>query len=202
MKLRYSPTSPYVRKVTVCALELGLEIERVDTDPWDPASDIGADNPLGRVPALITDAGECLYDSVVICEYLDSLSTAHALFPTDASRWHVLRQHAMLNGVLDAGVNAIIERAKRPAEFKWEGWVEFQFEAVRRALAVFASEVAGFGNQPLNIAHITAGTALGYLDFRYADDIHWRKDHPAIADWYATFSQRDSIQATVPKMPS
>lgn len=203
MKLRYSPTSPYVRKVSITAIELGLagQLEHIDTNPWDANSDIVTDNPLGRVPALTTDAGECLYDSVVICEYLDSLSTAQTLFPADGSRWVLLRQHALMNGVLDAGINAFIERMRRPDNLQWGEWVDFQLAAVVRALAVMAGEVAGFNGQPLNIAHITAGVALGYLDFRFADDVDWRAMHPELADWYAGFSQRESMQVTVPRMP-
>lgn len=203
MKLRHSPTSPFVRKVTVSAIELGLaeRIEFIDTNPWDAESDLVLDNPLGRVPALIIDDGIQLYDSVVICEYLDSLSDAHTLFPVDSSRWRVLRQHALMNGVLDAAVLAIIERLKRPAELQWPEWIDFQLATVRRALAVAASEVQEFDGQPLNIAQITAGVALAYLDFRFHDDIDWRTDQPALADWYKEFSQRESMQSTVPKAP-
>ena len=203
MKLRYSPTSPYVRKVVVSAIELGLsdQLDYVDTNPWDESSDIVDDNPLGRVPALTTSAGDCLYDSVVICEYLDSLSDAQNLFPAGEQRWQVLRQHAMMNGVLDAGINAIVERLRRPDNLKWDEWVEFQLGAVRRALAVMASEIDGFDGQPLNIAQITAGITLGYVDFRFADDVNWRADHPVLADWYESFSQRQSMQATIPKTP-
>ncbi len=203
MKLRYSPTSPYVRKVSICAIELGLadRLERVATNPWDADSDLAIDNPLGRVPALITDSGESLYDSVVICEYLDSHSSAQSLFPADSARWRVLRQHALMNGVLDASVLAVIERMQRPTELQWQGWIDFQLNTVRRALAVAAGEVSKFDRQPLNIAQITAGAMLGYLDFRFPDDINWRAELPALADWYAEFSQRESMQTTVPKMP-
>ena len=204
MKLRYSPTSPYVRKVDICAMELGIadQIEHVDTDPWDPATDLVVDNPLGRVPALLMDDGDILYDSGVICQYLDTRSDAAELVPNDARRWRVLRQHEMMNGVLDASVNALIERAKRPSELFWSDWVTFQLGAVRRALGVLAGEIDDLAAEPINLAQITAGVALGYLDFRFGDDIDWRSDHPALADWYAEFSQRESMLATVPKAPS
>lgn len=203
MKLRYSPTSPYVRKVSICAIELGLadRLEHVDTNPWDTDSDLVVDNPLGRVPALIIDDGQHLYDSVVICEYLDSLSDMHTLFPSDSTRWRVLRQHALMNGVLDASVLAIIERMRRPVELQWPEWVDFQLAAVRRALSVAADEAADDNRQALNIAQITTGVALGYLDFRFPDDIEWRAENSALADWYGEFSQRKSMRMTVPKMP-
>ena len=204
MQLRFSPTSPYVRKVTVCAIELGLnnQLQRVDTNPWDPESDITTNNPLGRVPALALEDGSYLYDSIVICEYLDSLSDTHDLFPKDSNRWQVLRQHALANGILDAGINAVVERLRRPEDLKWEGWVDFQFEAIRRALTVMNAEVEQFEQQRLNIAHITAGASLGYLDFRFADDLDWRADNPQLKKWYEGFSQRESMQATIPQAPA
>ncbi len=97
MKLRYSQTSPYVRKVVVCAAELGLS-ERIELTPSGPrnVADVRQDNPLGKVPALLTDAGEALYDSPVICEYLDSLHDGEALFPVAGeARWRALRQQAL-----------------------------------------------------------------------------------------------------------
>ena len=204
MQLRFSPTSPYVRKVVVCAIELGLidRIENIDTDPWDPETDLVHDNPLGRVPALTTDDGEMLYDSAVICQYLDSLSDTCELFPSDARRWRVLRQHEMMNGVLDAGVAGLIERAKRPEDKVWMDWVNFQLGAVRRALAVMSTEIDALAREPLNIAQITTGIALGYLDFRYADMLDWRSEHASLATWYERFSERESMVASVPVAPS
>ncbi|MEM7208564.1 MAG: glutathione S-transferase N-terminal domain-containing protein [Pseudomonadota bacterium] len=203
MKLRFSPTSPYVRKVSVCAIELGLSdrLEQVMTDPWDSSNDLSDDNPLGRVPALIDDNGQHLYDSAVICEFLDSLSDAAALFPADDSRWRVLRQHALADGLIDAGVNALIERFKRPQETSSEEWAQFQLDAVRRALVTLENDVADFSGAPINIAQITCGVALGYLDFRYKDEIDWRANCLQLASWYEEFSQRDSMLQTVPKMP-
>jgi len=186
MKLRFSPTSPYVRKVSVCAIELGLadQLEQVMTDPWNPLSDLSDDNPLGRIPALIDARGQHLYDSAVICEYLDSLSEKAVLFPAGDSRWRVLRQHALANGLLDAGVNALIERFKRPQGTSSEEWAQFQLDAARRALLALETDVADFAQVPINIAHITCGVALGYLDFRYTDEIDWRTGCPQLAAWY------------------
>src|SRR3546814_4963738 len=107
MKLRYSPTSPYVRKVNVVAIETGLQdrIERVPTVTADPASGLAKDNPLGKVPVLITDDGMRLYDSPVICEYLDSLHEGPKLIPTEGiARWVTLSQQALADGLLDAAI--------------------------------------------------------------------------------------------------
>src|SRR3990167_1033017 len=107
MKLRYSPTSPYVRKVSVTLIETGLDknIERVATSVWDPKTDIGKDNPLGKIPTLITDDGAVLYDSPVICEYLDGLHKGPKLFPASGeARWRALRLQALGDGMTDAGI--------------------------------------------------------------------------------------------------
>ena len=117
MKLRYSPTSPYVRKVTVTAQETGVQprIERVPTVTTDPASGLAKDNPLGKVPTLILDDGERLYDSPVICEYLDGLhGGAKIVPPAGPERWVALRRQALADGILDAAVLRLME-TRRPA---------------------------------------------------------------------------------------
>ena len=120
MKLCYSPTSPYVRKVVVTAMETGLEpgIERIANNVWDPATDIAATNPLGKVPALTTDDGAVLFDSPVICEYLDSLHDGAKLFPAAGpARWRALRQQALCDGILDAGILRMLEgRLRRSSD--------------------------------------------------------------------------------------
>ena len=203
MKLCYSPTSPYVRKVNVCAIELGLDhqMERVGINPWAPEPELLQKNPLGRIPVLVTDDGVCLYDSVVICEYLDSLSDRHTLFPQGADRWSVLRQHALSNGVIDASVNALVERVRRPENLMWQDWIDFQLDAVRCGLVAMEQDSKAFDGERLTVAQITAGVALGYLDFRFAADVDWRSEHPHLAQWYETFAERNSMLATVPKAP-
>jgi glutathione S-transferase len=107
MKLRYTPPSPFVRKVLVLAIEAGLRerIELVPTKPWDPGTDLPLDNPLGKVPALVTDEAGVLYDSRVICEYLDLLHDGSPFFPSSgARRWRVLRRQALADGIMDAAV--------------------------------------------------------------------------------------------------
>jgi len=200
MKLRYTSTSPYVRKVCVTALETGLDdrIERVVTDTRNRDSGIARDNPLGKVPALITDEGEKLYDSPVICEYLDSLTAGPRLFPPEGpERWQALRLQALGDGMLDAALLAMIETKRRPEALRWADWMALQQVKIQHGLDQLEREAAALDG-PLTIGTITVGCALGYLDFRFAED-DWRHLHPALAAWYEAFSRRPSMRATVPR---
>ena len=194
MKLRYSPTSPFVRKVLVVAIETGLDgrIERVPTTvvPVQPNEDLSHQNPLMKVPTLVTDDGQVLFDSRVICEYLDSLHTGSRLIPAaNTARWTALRQQALGDGILDAGVLNRYETAVRPKDKQWAEWSAGQMRKIRNGLAAL--------DGPLTIGPIAIGCALGYLDFRYAGE-GWRERHPALAKWYAEFAKRKSMLATVP----
>ena len=203
MKLRYSPSSPYVRKVTVTAIETGLDdrIERIATNPWDPASDLPDDNPLGKVPALVTENGETLYDSAVICEYLDSLHDGAKLFPADGvARWKALKLHALGDGILEAAVLCFVENARRPEELRWSGWLDRQKEKIGRALDWLEGE-AGSLTGPLTIGHITVASALAYLDFRMPED-DWRPGRERLAEWFGQMNARPSMQATIPANPT
>ena len=200
MKLRFSTTSPYVRKVSVTAIELGLDgrIERVATNTMDPKSDHGADNPLGKVPALITDDGERLYDSPVICEYLDSLAEGPKLFPpAGAERWRALRRQALADGILDAAILRMLETRRRPEALRWDGWVRLQSGKIAKALDQLEREADGLDG-PLTIGEIAVGCALGYLDFRFPDE-DWRAARPALAAWYEGFAGRPSMRQTAPR---
>jgi glutathione S-transferase len=202
MKLCYSATSPYVRKVIVAGIELGLDgkIERQPTSAWDPATKLGEINPLGKVPALVTDAGEAFYDSPVICEYLDSLAGGGKLFPAAGpERWTALRRQALADGIMDAGVSARLE-SQRPAGKKSEEWIERQRAAVFRALDALEAEAPALGGK-VDIGHVAIGCALGYLDFRFAADA-WRQGRPNLAAWFESFAKRPSIATTVPKDPA
>ncbi len=202
MRLRYSPTSPYVRKVSVSATELGLaeRIERIPTDTLDPNSGLAEHNPLAKVPALILEGGEVLYESPVICEYLDSLNDGTKIFPpAGPERWTALRQQALGDGILDAAILRMLETLRRPEALRWRGWVDKQTGKVTRALDRLEAE-AGALVGPLTIGQITAGCALGYLDFRFPDD-KWRAGRPNLAAWYEDFAGRPSMQETDPQAP-
>jgi glutathione S-transferase len=199
MKLRFSPTSPYVRKVLVVAHEVGVErlIDKVPTDPWDPAGDLSNDNPLGKVPALLCETGEVLYDSPVICEYLDSLHSGTRVFPAQGgARWQTLTLQALADGILDAAVLSLLE-FRRPEALRSQDWIGVQKSAIERALNQLENEASGWDPR-ISIGQITVGCALGYLDFRFAED-GWRNSRPKLAEWYAVFSARPSMQATVPQ---
>jgi glutathione S-transferase len=199
MKLHWSPRSPFVRKVMIVAHERGLvdRIERVRTVAamTKPHAELMQDNPLSKIPTLVLDDGSVLYDSPVICEYLDGLGGAPKLFPAEpAARFTALRRQALGDGFLDLLVLLRDERMRaRPSD------VHKTSAAVRKA-AVLQSldrEAEVLADGPLSIGHVAIGCALSYLDFRYAED-DWRKDHPRLARWHASFAARPSVQATEP----
>lgn len=198
MKIYYSPTSPYVRKVLAVAHELGLadRIERLPAaaHPVNRDREILAHNPLGQVPTLLTDEGVMLADSRVICEYLDTLAGG-ALFPASGpARWRALTDQALGDGALAAALLARYETAVRPAEKQWKEWRDGQFDKIATTLAWIEKNAASFGDR-VDIGTITFGCALGYLDLRFAD-LAWRDKHPATAAWYARFDERPSMAAT------
>ncbi|MFO1152917.1 MAG: glutathione S-transferase N-terminal domain-containing protein [Rhodospirillales bacterium] len=202
MKLYYSPTSPYVRKVSVVALETGLavNIERIPTNVQAPDAAFVAANPLSKVPALITDDGLVLFDSPVICEYLDSLHGGRRLFPDqEPERWLALRRQALADGIADATALCRMELL-RPEAKRWSGWVDRQWGKVTRGLDVLAGEAATLADGPSTIGEIAVGCALGFLDFRFADR-DWRPGRPSLAAWYEAFAAHPSMQATAPHEP-
>lgn len=204
MKLRYSPTSPYVRKVSITAIETGLadRIERVSTDPWSAETDLGQANPIGKVPCLITDAGDAVYDSPVICEYLDSQHTGTKVIPEAGdARFKALTLAAAGDGMLDAGVLLLIETVRRPGELKWDWWAERQQTVINRCMDVADAAADGMATTdgPITIAEIAIGAGLGWIDLRFPD-MGWRSDRPALADWFDRISDRPSFEQTVPQV--
>lgn len=199
MKLFYNPASPFVRKVLVTAIECGIDdqitTEALALTPVSPSESLNADNPLGKIPALVLDNGETLYDSRVICEYLNEIGNG-ALFPTDDSRWGSLRWQAIADGMCDAAVTVRYETFVRPQDKQWDQWIENQKQKYRRALGSLEAEAASFGNT-IDIGTLSIAIALDYLDFRYADEA-WRDQHPALAAWHSTISTRPSLQQTLP----
>ena len=197
MKLHFSPASPYVRKVMACAIARGIDgrIETVATNPHVSPAELLADNPLSKVPALVTDDGIAVYDSPVICEYLDTLGDAPPLFPPtgSAARLRAQIMHAAADGILDA---AVARRLNMPHP-QDEGRKAFdarQKAAVDRALDVLERD------PPQGLADIGAiavGCALGYLDFRFAHE-PWREAHPKLAAWFAEVSKLPPLARTVP----
>ncbi|SEG85602.1 glutathione S-transferase [Marinobacterium lutimaris] len=200
-KLFYASTSPYVRKVMVTAHQLGLveQIEKLDSaaHPVERDQRIAEFNPLAKVPAMQTADGIALYDSRVICEYLNTYAGG-TLFPESApQRWASLTRQALGDGMLDAALLARYESVARPADKQWHTWRESQLIKIRAALAEIEAQVARFSTEPEDIGLITIGCALGYLDFRFPE-LDWRSDCPAAALWFAKFDQQPSMAATRP----
>ena len=197
MKLYFSPTSPYVRKVMACAITRGIDdrIEQVATNPNDSRPEFVAINPLSKVPALITDDGVALFDSPVICEYLDSIGDALPMFPDrGAARWRALKLQAMGDGILDASVPRRGELMK-PRDEGRAAWIARQEAVVDRTLDALEAEPP---HRHIDIGSITVACALGYLDFRFAAQ-PWRKERPHLAAWFEAFAQNPGIAQTAPR---
>lgn len=199
MKLHWSPRSPFVRKVMIVALERGVadRITRLRTvaATAKPHSELMQDNPLSKIPTLVLDNGAVLYDSRVICEYLDSLDGAPKFFPQQPeARMTALRRQALGDGFLDL---LVLNRNERDRAAPSDGHLA---SAAIRTVAVLAQlerEAEALAATPFDIGHVSIGCALSYLDFRYAGG-EWRKNHLRLAKWHASFLARPSVQATQP----
>ena len=200
MRLFHSPTSPFVRKVVVVLHEAGLldEVELVPSGgtPIAPGTLPIARNPLGKVPALERDDGAALYDSRVICRYLDAKAGA-GLYPEAPRVWETLTLEATGDGMLDAALLMVYEGRVRPEDLRYAPWVEAQWSKVDRSLDAIEARWMAHLAGPLDIGHIAVGCALGYLDLRQPGR-DWRAGRPALAAWEARFSARPSMQATRP----
>ena len=202
MQLYFNPASPYVRKVRVTAHELGLgdeiELISVSLTPVSPHEGVRSCNPVGKIPALITDDAGTFYDSPVICEYLDARAGGHRIFPVaGAARWTALRRQAVADGIMDAAVLTRYEEAVRPKELRWQEWVDGQLLKIRTALDALEREnLEGV----FDIGTISIACALGYLDLRFASE-GWRNSRPRLAAWAAAIGKRPSLASTAPAAP-
>jgi glutathione S-transferase len=201
MKLFYSPTSPYVRKVMVTAIEKGLDgqIEKLAAaaSPVKPDMTLAASNPLGKVPCLITDDGRALFDSSVITAYLDQLKAPH-LIPSDVKgRFDCLTLESLADGFLDAGILLRYEHAMRPEAKRWDDWINGQMGKIERAMDALETTYASQLTGPLTVGQIAVACALGWFDFRYGH-VDWRKSRPNLALFAKTFGERPSMKATMP----
>jgi glutathione S-transferase len=198
MKLFYSPTSPYVREVLVVAHEAGLadRIENVTAaaNPINRDKAIIAHNPLGQVPTLLTDDGQMLADSRVICEYLDHIGCGGKLFPRNTARWQVICDQAMADGILGAALLARYETFMRPVDKQWPEWTGGQMDKIKTTLAVLDAAAPGFADR-VDIGTISYACALSYLDLRFPS-FDWRAAFPRAAAWSANFEKRPSMVAT------
>jgi len=200
MKLLFSPTSPYARKVRACAITRGIAglIAFVPTNPNESLPEFVVHNPLSKVPTLITDDGVALFDSPVICEYLDSIGDATPMFPAHgAARWRALKLQAMGDGILDASVPRRAEMQK-PQDEGRAAWIARQKAAVDRTLDALEADPP---HRSVDIGSITIACALGYLDFRFAAQ-PWRPARAKLATWFDAFVRNPGIADTVPKDPA
>lgn len=201
MKLYANKASPFARKVRVLVRETGLagRVEETETvvSPIAANETLARDNPLVKIPALVTDSGETLFDSRVICEYLDTLHTGRKFFPASGpQRFTALRRQSLTDGILDAAVLCRYETAVRPETLRWKEWIEGQKRKIFGGLAVLEAETGSWGDE-FAIGQVGAACVLGYLDFRFAD-WDWRGGHPQLKGWFERISARPSISATKP----
>ncbi|RED13186.1 glutathione S-transferase [Pontivivens insulae] len=200
MKLYDSTTSPYCRKVNILIEEAdkadAVELAYVKGTPMNPGTLPVGSNPLGKIPCLVRETGPALFDSRVICAYLDA-EWQLELYPEGARGWDVRTLEALSDGILDASILIVYEGRTRPEDKQFDGWIDAQRAKVERALdaleALWLSHLAG----PFDMGHIAVAAAVGYIDFRGVVP-GWRDSRPGLAAWAAEIAERPSIAATVP----
>ena len=199
MRLYWSSRSPFVRKAMIAAHETGvasrLETVRVEVAAAKLNADVMAHNPLNKIPTLVLENGDALFDSRVICEYFDSLGAEPRLFPQDPSeRWIALRRDSIGSGIMENGVACIGENA-RPTEIQSQPHLAAYKAKIRAALDYLEADAPALTADRFNIGHLSIGCALGYLDFRYADD-DWRAGRAELTAWHKDFAERASYKET------
>ena len=199
MKLRHGGGSPFVRKVTVSAIETGLDdrIERIPTDHRDPNDPLHGDNPLGKIPAMVLDDGRVLIESSIICAYLDTLHDGPKLIPEGDAGHEALFLEAVAGGMTDAAITVQRERG-RPEDKQWDEFSDRQWGKVERSLDLLNSKAGEFDG-PLTIGQIAIACGLGWIEYRLGDRLEgWDARWPKLAAWYREFIKRPSMQATAP----
>ncbi|MFN0264431.1 glutathione S-transferase [Tepidamorphus sp. 3E244] len=188
MILRTAAASPFGRKVKIAADILGLsdQVTLQASDPFDDEDSLRAQNPLGKIPVLMAEDGSAIYDSRVICEYLDTLAGGGKIFPIEPkARLHALREQALADGMMDAGIVQIYEKRVRPEDKQHAPWLEYQSEKVTRALTYLEENMPVLHHTP-TIGEISLACALGYLDFRFNGE--WRTTHLKLVEWLEAFT--------------
>ena len=203
MKLIGATTSPYVRKVRIVMAEKKLDYQFLLDNVWSADTRIAASNPLGKVPCLVMEGGEAVFDSRVIVEYLDTLSPVGKLIPsTGRERAEVKTWEALADGLLDAAILVRLENTfegRKPSE-RSQAWIDRQMDKVHASLKAMAQ---GLGDKPfcsgihLSLSDIAVGCALGWLEFRFPE-IGWRAEYPNLAKLMDKLAQRASFADTKP----
>ena len=200
MKLYYAAASPFVRKIMMVLHETDqlndVEIVSAVGTAVQPGAMPLAQNPLGKIPALERADGPAIYDSRVICRYLDARASA-GLYPEGNRLWDILTIEATADGMMDAALLMVYEGRIRPKELNYMPWIDAQWDKIQRAVDALNARWMSHLSGSLNMGQIATACALGYCDFRLPDR-DWRKGNEALADWYEDYSSRDSFQATVP----
>ena len=198
MQLLSSPASPFVRKCRVLLIESGqtdVEVREVSSSPMGGEAALNAANPSGKIPALIRDDGPALYDSRVICRFLDARVDA-GLYPA-GRLWEVLALEANADAIMEAAVGIIYEKRLRPENLWWPEWFEAQWAKIARSLDALESRSMPLLRGPLHMGQVAVGCALGYLDLRHGDR-NWREGRGTLAAWEADFARRPAMAATAP----
>jgi len=204
MKLYFNAASPFSRKVRVLTREIGLDeqVEEIVTavSRVKVNAAFARINPLVKIPTLVTDDGMALFDSAVICEYLDSLHAGQKLFSAiGEDRWRELRLQATCDEILDSGNLCRFEMINRPESLHRQDWIASLKAKMRGGLDLLESELPSAVTRP-TIGSIAIACTLGWLDFRYGHD-DWRARRPRLARWYPEFAARASMLATMPSPP-
>lgn len=203
MKLIGSNSSPYVRKVRVVMAEKKLDYDFITEDVWAAETTISQSNPLGKVPCLVMEGGEALFDSRVIVEYLDTLSPVGKLIPASGrERAEVKTWEALADGLMDAAILARLEAVwtGRAAGERSQAWIDRQLGKVHDSLTAMSQGLADKAfctGSHLSLADIAVGCAVGYLDFRFPN-INWRADHPNLERLHEKLMQRQSFIDSLP----
>ena len=200
MKLFHSPMSPYVRKVDVLLRELdkldAVAFEGVQTTAFASDSGLLASNPLAKIPALVRPDGTTLYDSRVICQFLNDTFSG-GLYPDGTRKWETLTLEATGDGIMDCAVSMAYEVRLRPEDEQSPAWIEAQWEKVSRALTALNTRWMSHLHGPVDMGQIAVACALGYVNFRHGAR-NWRDGNEELSAWFDTFDSRPSMQATRP----
>ncbi|MGE0151084.1 MAG: glutathione S-transferase N-terminal domain-containing protein [Reyranellaceae bacterium] len=197
MRLYTNPSSPFGRKAMICAIETGLDgrIEVLNVNPWDSAPELLRVNPLSKIPVLVTADGDAIFDSPAVSDFMDALDGRHRLLPAEpALRLKALRRQALADGMLDAAVVILLNRAQKP-ERVHRGYVARQEQAIERALDRLERD-AGELHDGFNLGHIALVCALDFLSVDQVVD--WKPKCEALAEWLSHMHKRPSVMRTRP----
>ena len=203
MKQFFAPASPFARKVLASAHELGLAdaltLVPATVSPVEKDKTIAPHNPAAKIPTLVTASGQAIYDSRVICEYLDAQAGGGKLFPHGEARWPALVLQSLCDEALDACLLARYETVLRPESLRWNDWIDGQMHKVSSTLDALEANWIHHLAAHVDIGVIAACCLPAYLDFRFAH-VDWRAGRPRLTAWFEGFSRRPSMALTAPKV--